>query len=123
MIQKIELALNKGNLLVFDYFKIKQTFSNQGDTLCVLNQQDLEYGVKYKDESSKSYTKASFSSYQFNPSFTKKYFGNELAVTTKEAYEKDSSFWNDTRKIDFTPEEKAFVLAKDSIRDAHNRTE
>ena len=26
MIQKIELALNKGNLLVFDYFKIKQTF-------------------------------------------------------------------------------------------------
>lgn len=123
MIQKIELALNKGNLLVFDYFKIKQTFSNQGDSLCVLNQQDLEYGVKYKDESSKSYTKASFSSYQFNPSFTKKYFGNELAVTTKEAYEKDSSFWNDTRKIDFTPEEKAFVIAKDSIRDAHNRTE
>lgn len=123
MIQKIELSLNKGNLLVFDYFKIKQTYINQGDSLCVLSQQDLDYGVKFKDQSSKCYTKANFSSYQFNSSFTKKYFGNELAVTTQEAYEKDSSFWNASRKIEFTPEEKAFVLAKDSIRDAHNRTE
>ena len=123
LIQKIELTLNKGNLLVYDHFKIKQFYKNQGDTLCVLEQQVLDYGVKYKDQSSKASTIANFSAYHFNPLFAKKYFGDELAFTSQEAYDRDTAFWNAARKIQFTDEEKAFVLAKDSIRDAHNRKE
>lgn len=123
LVQKLELTMNKGNLLVYDYFTIRQTFEPQGDTLCVLTKQELDYGVKYKDETSTCTTVADFSNYQFNKTFAKKYFSNELAVTEREAFDKDSSFWNQTRKVELTPEERAYIIAKDSIEDYQNRKE
>lgn len=123
LVQKIELTLNKGNLLVYDYFTIKQTFEHPGDSICVLVNQELDYGVKYKDEVSAGKTIANFSNYVFNPQFTAKFFGNELAVTEKEAYDKDSTYWSQSRTVVLTEEEKNFILAKDSIRDYYNRKE
>lgn len=123
LVQKLELTLNKGNLLVYDYFTVRQTFEHPGDTLCVLVKQELEYGVKYKDETSVCKTIADFSNYRFNQDFAAKFFGNEVAVTEKEAYEKDSTFWTQTRTTTLTEEEKKFILARDSIRDFQNRKE
>jgi hypothetical protein len=123
LVQKLELTMNKGNLLVYDYFTIRQTFEHPGDSLCVLVKQELDYGVKYKDETSVCKTIADFSNYNFNASFTAKFFNNELAVTAKEAYEKDSSFWSQQRTTQLTEEERKFIMAKDSIRDYENRKE
>lgn len=123
LVQKLELTLNKGNLLRYDYFTVRQVFDHIGDTLCVLKSQELSYGVKYKDQSSTCKTIADFSNYVFNATFSKKFFGDELAVTAQTAYEQDTSFWNKKRVISLTPEEKAYILAKDSIRDAQNRKE
>jgi hypothetical protein len=123
LVQKLELTMQKGNLLVYDYFTISQEFEHPGDTMCVLTKQTLDYGVKYKDEASKCNTTATFSEYKFNPAFTNKFFNNELAVTEKEAYDKDSSFWTQTRQVTLTEEEKKFILAKDSIADYQNRKE
>lgn len=123
LVQKLELTMQKGNLLVYDYFTITQEFDHPGDTMCVLSKQTLNYGVKYKDETSTSVTTATFSDYNFNPAFTNKFFNNEVAVTEKEAYDKDSSFWSQTRQVTLTEEEKKFILAKDSIADYQNRKE
>jgi len=123
LVQKLELTLNRGNLLVYDRFTIKQTFEHPGDSICVLSHQELDYGVKYKSQTSNCKTIADFSNYSFMPAFSKKFFGNELSVTNEEAYERDSSFWKDQRKIALTAEEQAFILAKDSIRDFQNRKE
>ena len=123
LIKKIELTMNKGNLLVYDYFTIEQSFNHPGDSICVLTEQNLNYGVKYKNETSKSYTKAVFSEYNFNPQFSSKFFNTELAVTEKEAYEKDTLFWTSSRQVELTQEEREFIILKDSIRDAHNRKE
>ena len=115
--------MNKGNLLVYDNFFIEQNFVHYGDSLCVLAEQNLSYGVKYKNETSKSYTKAVFSHYDFNPKFVNKFFSTELAITEKEAFEKDTAFWSTRRQIELSNEERKFILLKDSIRDAHNRKE
>ncbi|MFN6013226.1 MAG: DUF5686 family protein [Flavobacteriales bacterium] len=123
LVQKLELTLNKGNLLVYDRFTVRQTFEHPGDSICVLVKQELDYGVKYKDQTSSCKTIADFSNYSFNPEYTKKFFGNELSVTEQEAYDKDTSFWNQARKVTLTQEEQAFILAKDSIRDYQNRKE
>ncbi len=123
LVQKLELTLNKGNLLVYDYFTVQQEFEHPGDTMCVLKNQTLTYGVKYKNETSKCVTKAVFSNSQFNANFGKKFFNTELAVTEKEAYEKDTAYWADKRQGSLTEEEKRFIIAKDSIRDAQNRKE
>jgi hypothetical protein len=123
LIQKLELTMNKGNLLMYDYFTIRQTFDHPGDSLCVLVKQELDYGVKYKDQTSTCKTTADFSNYKFNTGFSNKFFGNELSVTEKEAYDKDSTFWSQTRTVVLTEQEKAFIIAKDSIRDYQNRKE
>jgi len=123
LVDKIELTLKKGNLKRYDYFSIEQTFSHPGDSLCLLEKQVFKYGGNYGGEKSNCITEAIFSNYDFEINFNKKFFNSELAVTTKEAYAKDSSFWSDKRQVVLTQEEKRFILAKDSLRDAHNRKE
>ena len=123
LVQKLELTMSKGNLLVYDYFKIQQDYANQGDSLCVLNKQILTYGVKYKEQTSICSTVANFSDYNFKPNFPEKFFNRELSVTEAEAYEKDTAFWNKTRGVALTKEEQRYIIAKDSIRDFQNRTE
>lgn len=123
LIQKLELTLNKGNLLIYDYFTVRQSFDHPGDSICVLKEQELTYGVKYSDQTSSCKTFATFKNYSFNPEYTKKFFGTELSVTEQEAYDKDTTFWSQSRTITLTEEEKKFILAKDSIRDYENRKE
>jgi len=123
LVQKLELTMEKGNLLVYDYFKISQEFDHPGDTLCVLKSQLLDYGVKYKDQTSKCTTVANFDSYDFNPNFPPKFFGNEVAITEQEAFDKDSTYWSETRQVKLTEEERAYIIAKDSIYDYQHRSE
>jgi hypothetical protein len=123
LVQKLELTMNKGNLLVYDYFTIQQEFEHPGDSICILKSQTLNYGVKYKNETSKCQTQALFSNYNFKPTFSNKFFNTELAVTEKEAYEKDTSFWSNVRPATLSEDERKFIIAKDSIRDYQNRKE
>jgi len=123
LVQKLDLTMNKGNLLIYDYFRIEQDYQIQGDSLCVLEKQVLTYGVKYKNQVSQCKTEALFSNYNFQPSFVKRHFNSEVAVTTQEAYERDSSYWEQKRTIALTEEEIKFIRAKDSIRDYFNRKE
>ncbi|MFM2041377.1 MAG: hypothetical protein RLZZ493_1966, partial [Bacteroidota bacterium] len=123
LVQKLELTLDKSNLLKYDHFTITQSYDNQGDSLCILREQTFQYGVKYKDELSNFSTVAQFSNYNFQPNFGVKHFNNEVAVTTQEAYDRDVNFWNNNRKIALTPEEQRFVIVRDSINDLVNRKE
>lgn len=123
LIQKLELSMQKGNLLIYDYFEINQEFENFGDSLCVLKEQRLSYGVKYNDMETNGSTIATFDTYDFNPNFPEKYFNNELSSTEKEAYDKDSSYWNQVRKVTLSEEEKKYIMIRDSIADYQNRQE
>lgn len=123
LVQKLELTMEKGNLLTYDYFTIEQQFDHPGDTMCVLREQLLTYGVKYKDQTSTCTTIAQFSDYNFNPEFANKFFNNEVAITTKEAYERDTAFWKEERVVQLTAEEQRYIILKDSLRDAFNRKE
>jgi len=123
LVQKLELTMEKGNLLTYDYFTVKQYFDHPGDSMCVLREQILDYGVKYKDQTSTCTTIAQFSNYNFQPVYAAKFFNNEVAITTKEAYEQDSTFWNEERKIRLTPEEQRYIVIRDSLRDAFSKKE
>lgn len=123
LIQKLELTMEKGNLLTYDYFTIRQWFDHPGDSVCVLTKQEMDYGVKYKDQASKMTTVATFSNYVFNPSFQKKYFKDEVGSTTQEAYERDSTYWQETRIVALTPDEQRFIVVRDSLRDVYSRKE
>ena len=123
LVQKLELTMEKGNLLIYDYFKIYQEFSHPGDSICVLTKQVLDYGVTYNQRSSSLNTTATFSVYDFNVNFEKKYFGNELSITEKEAYDKDTAYWAKSRTTELTEEELKYIQIKDSIFEYQNRKE
>jgi hypothetical protein len=123
LVQKLELTMEKGNLLNYDYFTVAQEYDHYGDTLCVLREQTLTYGVKYKDQSSTCTTVAQYSGYNFNPVYALKFFNNEVAITTKEAYERDTAFWKEQRVVELTEEERRYIIVKDSLHDAFTRKE
>lgn len=123
LVQKIDVTMEKGNLLIYDYFQIEQDFDHPGDSICLLTNQTLTYGVKYRKEESTCSTVATFSDYNFEPNFGRKFFSNEVAVTEQEAYDKDTSYWAEKRTTELTLEERQYIITKDSIRDAHNRKE
>lgn len=123
LVDRVELEMEKGNLLIYDYFRINQKYEHPGDTLCLLTEQTLEYGVKYQNESSTCRTVATFDNYNFEPIFPKKLFNNELAATEKEAYEKDTTYWQEKRRVELTAEERDYIKVRDSINDYYNRKE
>jgi len=123
LIEKLDLTIVKGNLYIYDYFQIIQTFDISSDTLCVLNYQELNYGVDYRKEKYQSQTITNFSNYNFKPNFPAKYFGNEVAITTKEAYEKDTSYWSQKRMTPLSPEEIEFIKKRDSIENIFSKKE
>lgn len=123
LIQKLELSMEKGNLLKYDYFTIQQEFDHPGDTMCVLKTQNLIYGMTYENKKSNFKTEAHFLDYDFKVKFPSKYFSNEVAVTNQEAYERDTAYWSKNRVISLTEEEKRFIIMKDSIHERLNRKE
>ena len=115
MVEKLQLRLEKGNLYVYDYFEIHQKFDLSGDTLCILKNQQMKYGVEYKDEEINGMTIVDYSNYNFNPQFEKEYFGNEVAVTTRAAYNRDSAYWQSRRTTPLSKDEQAYIKKRDSI--------
>lgn len=123
LVQKLELKMEKGNLLKYDNFTIYQEFEHPGDSMCVLSKQTLTYGTNYSGNVSNCKTVAVFSDYNFKPVFGAKFFSDEVAVTAQEAYEKDSTFWTNNRVVGLSDEEKRFIMIKDSIYELTNRKE
>lgn len=123
LVEKIDLTIVKGNLYMYDYFQIIQDFDTSSDTLCLLKRQELNYGVDYRKESFTSQTIATYKNYNFDPNFPPKFFGNEVAVTTKEAYERDSSYWQETRMTPLSKEEINYIKKRDSIENLFTKQE
>lgn len=123
MVKSMSFRMEKGNLKKFDYFEIEQSFDNWGDTLCVLTKQVMRYGVNYKGEISEGSTILTYSDFQFGVDFPKRHFSNEVAITTREAYEKDTSYWDENRVVELTQEEEFLVNKRDSIDAFYNRKE
>lgn len=123
MVKELAFRMEKGDLLKFDYFEINQFFDNWGDTLCVMTKQIMNYGVNFKRDESNATTTVTYENYRFGQEFGKKYFSNEVAVTTSDAYDKDSSFWETNRKVQLTPEELKLIRIQDSIHAIINKKE
>ena len=121
-IMKVDLHLSKGGLILYDGFNIKQEYGFEKDSVLILLKQDFQYESKAGNRNFSGSTKVRYSDYQINPNFDKKFFNNEIAVTTEEAYERDSSYWGSIRPEPLTRKEQKFQFVKDSIY-AHTHSE
>lgn len=112
---KVDVAMHKGNLKKYDDFRIVQEFE-KNDSLWLMKKQLFEYKTKYGKETVEGITQVVYSDYKINPNFPPKYFSNEVGITTKEAYERDTTYWGKIRPIPLTKEEQRKKFVQDSLK-------
>lgn len=114
-IHKIDLTLTKGGLIIYDEFRIKQEYQFIEDSIQVLKSQHFTYQSKSGKNDFKGETTVHYSNYITNPTFPKKFFKNEVAITTQEAYDRDSTYWDKIRPEPLTIKEQRYQFIKDSL--------
>ena len=114
-ITKLDLHIEKGGLYIYDDFRVQQEYKFINDSIIVLTHQTFDYTSKAGGRKFKGNTIVNYSNYQINPVFEKRFFTNELAVTTDSAYTKDTSYWEKIRPEPLTKEEQEYQRIKDSI--------
>lgn len=119
-LDKVDLSIHKGGLLKYRDFRIQQEFFFNEDSILLMNKQVFDYVEKSGRTSFTGNTTVVYSNYQLNVEFPKRYFGNEVGVTSAEAYERDSSYWDKIRPEPLTKKEQRFQEIKDSIHDYVN---
>lgn len=114
-ITKVDLHLTKGGMIMYDEFNIQQEYEMRDDSILLLMKQDFEYESKAGKNRFHGNTVVRYADYKINPTFEKRFFRNEVAVTTEEAYERDTSYWGSIRPEPLTKEEQKYQFIKDSI--------
>lgn len=119
-INRLDFDLQKGGLRFYDRFNLKQRYQQVADSAWTFGAQTFTYSTKsskYKRFEGK--TTIHYSDFQHNYVFPEKFFGNEVAVTTAEAYERDSTYWRSSRPEPLSQKEQLMVLYRDSIEAYH----
>lgn len=118
-INRLEFTLSKGGLKFYDEFVIRQVYEEVGDSLWIPSSQEFEYRTKSGSKIFRGSTTLAYSEFDKDYIFPPGFFGNEVAVTTREAYERDSSYWNATRPRALTPDQRKMIDYRDSVERAH----
>ncbi len=109
----------KHQLSEYNSFQMEAEYIPSGNTLYRLNKMIFNYKSGSEKNGSHGRTSVYINEYKYEKKFDKKYFNEEVSTTFKEAYDKDSSFWNKIRKEPLTEKELKFIRVSDSIKTAH----
>src|SRR6187402_2572359 len=99
----------------YDHFEIDQQYGFVDNKAWMITRQQFTYYSKTGKGRVSGVTTATYKDFELNKEFPKKYFGTELSSTSQEAYERDSSFWQQTRTEPLTAKEIRFIHYKDSM--------
>ncbi len=123
-IHSTDLFLTKdANIDFVDSLELKQIFSAVNDTVYMPINQTMLFQFKAFGIKGNGYFIGSFTNYNLNPEFPKKYFRGETLKVNDDANEKDSSYWTVNRPIPLTQEEMDDYRKKDSIALRENSKE
>ncbi|HEX7844856.1 MAG TPA: DUF5686 and carboxypeptidase regulatory-like domain-containing protein [Chitinophagaceae bacterium] len=115
VVTKAEFRLPSTHLPEYDFFEVLQQYSKINDSAWMLSRQQFNYYQKTKGGKRYGQTTVAYSSYDLNKKFRRGYFGNEVSVTSIEAYQKDSVFWNTVRKEPLSKLEGLYTRYQDSM--------
>lgn len=118
-----DYSFPKFHMPEYDYFQVTQNFEFVNNKAWLPINQEFTYFSKNGNSKANGKTLVTFENYKLDTAFKKKYFNNELSATTLEAYDKDSTFWNTTRKIPLNEKEINFIQKSDSTYRAQNSKE
>lgn len=112
-IYKVDLKLNNYALNYYDKFRIQQNYEWVNDSMWIVNRQEFTYHMReYKRVGN---TTVRYKNFDFNKDYGKKFFNNALLITTQEAVDKDSSYWESIRPEPLSKDEMEVIRYRDSI--------
>ena len=112
----VDLTLTKdANIKMIDSIQIKQTHIPVNDSIWLPFTIQFVQHFKIFGFGGTSNSVGTFSNYNLSPNFDKKFFGNEIFRIEDEANEKDTVYWDKSRYIVLTDEEKKYYSKEDSL--------
>jgi hypothetical protein len=115
VIMSAKYFLPSYHLPEYDFFEIDQQYSFVDNKAWMITRQQFTYYSKSGRGRLSGQTIVNYSDFELNKNFPPKYFGVELSSTAQEAYERDSSFWQQSRTEPLTEKEVRFIHYKDSV--------
>lgn len=118
VILSARFRLPRYHLAEYDFFEVDQQYEPASDSAWMITRQSFTYFSKKGKGKRSGQTIANYHHFVLNKDFPKGYFGNEVSATTQEAYQRDSSFWQQNRTEPLTTQEVQFIRYKDSVYNA-----
>ncbi len=118
-LRSVDLKLTKRGLLRYDEFAFKQEFVNIENRWIVAK---TVYNWKIKEGDTKKIgtTEVIQSGYEFDLLLPKRFFGDEVGLTTDNAYKRDSTFWQSIRPHPLTKDEQLVIKEKERLEILQN---
>ncbi len=115
-VHSLDLFITKeAKIKYVDTLQFKQLNSPVNDTAWMQTSFNMQFTFKIMGFEGNGYFNVVFSDYNLHPVFPKNFFKNEVLVIEDGANKKDSAYWQSTRPIPLTTEEKTDYVKKDSI--------
>ncbi len=114
VIKSFDLKINGTAMPFFQDFTVLQDYENI-DSFWVPIRREYIYTISEGKDLISANTRVNHSNYKFNQTFGKNDFNNELLRYDVEAFNRDSSYWANTRPIQLKQAELDFIHKQDSI--------
>ncbi len=114
-ILKVDLGIKKGGLLFFDKYNITQEYQKI-EAGWQFKREEHTYSTKSGKKDYEGNTVIRYSGYRINPTFPDDFFGNEVGYVEKDAYEKDTTYWKESRPEELTKDQMRAIAYNDSVQ-------
>ena len=101
VLKSVDLKVSENSLITYDQFRIKQSYQFVNNKW-VLDEQYFSWKVKGGKSLTEGTCYVNYSNYTFDSVYAKRFFNAEVGVTKQDAYEKDTSFWEQIRPVPLT---------------------
>lgn len=119
----VDLAINPAGLNYCNRFHIKQDYSQVAENVYLPVKRDLSYGINLRKFTISGSAKVIHMDYKPNQELSSKEFGSEVITFDKKAFDRDSSFWTESRPIPLEVKELQYLSEMDSLRNYYESAE
>lgn len=118
-INRLDLTVHKGALRFYDDFTIRQRYKEMQEGFWIPYRQEFDYRTRSGSRLFTGNTVMVYTEYERDYPFPPHFFGNEVAVTTAEAYKRDTTYWNRSRPEPLEGDQKKVIAYRDSLDAIH----
>ncbi len=119
-VYKAILKFPKHLMAEYDEMTLEQFNRLDSNNNLLIDSQRFKYKKRLGRSNTSAFTKVDYTNVEIIPAFPKNHFGLEISKTSKEAYQRDSSYWANTRKQALSIQETQFISKNDSLQRVRN---